>query len=150
MKRKIRKIESIKKKRITVSSAKAKGRNLQNWAAKKISEITGIPYGREDHALIEPRQMGQSGVDVILRGEALKAFPFSIECKSTESWALPATIRQVKANQAKNTDWLIILKKKEFQKPIVVIDAEAFFLLYKKYLVMKNNLKIGENKNGND
>ena len=66
------------KNRISVKSAKAKARRLQDWTAKRISEITGIPVEKDGD--VEPRQMGQAGVDVILRGEALKLVPFSIEC----------------------------------------------------------------------
>ena len=118
--------------RITVQSAKAKGRNLQNWVAKKISCLLGIPFAnQDDEALISSRQMGQAGTDVILRGEALKRFPFSVECKNQEQWNIPAFIQQAKANQMENTDWLLFCKKNQM-KAIVVIDAETFFKLLKQ------------------
>jgi len=120
------------KKRITVASAKAKGRNLQKWACKKISELIGIDCGYEDDMLIQPRIMGQSGVDVVLRGEALKKFPFSVECKSCEAWSLPKYIKQAKKNNIKNTDWLLILKRKEFKDPVIVMDANRFFEILSK------------------
>ena len=72
------------KKRISVASAKDKGRRLQQWTCEQISKITGIPWGYEDDKEIQPRIMGQKGVDVILRGDALSLFPFSIECKSMQ------------------------------------------------------------------
>ena len=50
------------KKRIKVSSAKAKARILQNWVAQKISEITGIACGKD--CQIEGREMGQQGTAV--------------------------------------------------------------------------------------
>ena len=40
-------------------SAKAKGRTLQQWICKKISEFTGFPCGKD--CPIESRPMGQSG-----------------------------------------------------------------------------------------
>ena len=120
--------------RISVSSAKAKGRQLQKWAAEKISDTIDIPWGYEDDKDIQPRLMGQSGTDVVLRGQALEWFPFSVECKSCEAWSVPAFIRQARKNVLPGTDWLLIIKRKEFQKPVVLIDAEKFFELYGEVL----------------
>ena len=114
------------KKRIKNSSAKSKGRELQNWACRKISELLGIPWGKDE--LIASREASQAGTDVRLIGEAKTRFPFSVECKRCESWAIPAWIKQAKANQAKGTDWLLIVKKNR-EDPIVVMDANAFFEL---------------------
>jgi len=120
------------KRRITVQSAKAKGRNLQKLVCKKISELLNIPWGYDDDMLIQPRIMGQSGVDVILRREALEKFPYSIECKSSQRINLLDTIKQVKNNQKKGTDWLLVLKKKELKTPIVCLDMNTFFDLINK------------------
>ncbi len=114
------------KKRITTQSAKAKGRSLQQWVCKKISEITGYEWGQDKP--IESRGMGQSGVDVRLEEEVLKVFPFSIECKWQEKWSIPNWIKQAKSNQKPDTNWLLICKKSR-QPPVVVIDAEVFFSL---------------------
>jgi hypothetical protein len=117
-----------KKRRIKVSSAKAKGRRLQDWVAEQISKLLDIPWGHDDNSLIEPRLMGQSGTDIILRGEALDKFPLAIECKSSEKWNIPKAIKQVRSNQDKHhVGWLVFLKRKEFKNPIVVMDAEYFF-----------------------
>lgn len=117
------------------SSAKAKGRVLQQWAAKKISEITGIPWGKDE--LISSREMGQSGTDVRLIGKAKKLFPFAIECKNQESWSLPAWIKQAKSNIQPSTNWLLIFKKNRHEE-IICMDAEAFFEIYNDYLKLKN------------
>ena len=114
------------------ASAKAKGRDLQKFICKEIGEITGIPYDQQDDCcLIHSREMGQAGSDVILRGEALKKFPYSIECKNTESLALYNAIEQVWANTREGTDWAVIHKKKN-SKPIIVLEWEAFKKLYTK------------------
>lgn len=77
--------------------------------------------------------MGQSGVDIRLDKEALKKFPFSVECKRQENWAVSGWIEQAKQNQIKNTDWLLICKRS--RKPAVIImDAERFFELLKQAL----------------
>lgn len=116
---------------ISVKSRKAKGRKLQNWAAKKISELLGIPCGKDKS--IQGREMGQSGVDVKLYGEALELFPFAVECKAQETWSVPAWIRQAKDNEMEGTDWLLFCKRNR-EASIVILDAELFFKLYKKIL----------------
>ena len=108
------------------SSAKAKGRNLQKWACEQVSKLIGIDWGYEDDKLIQPRLMGQAGIDVILRGEARAKFKFNIECKRTEKISLYADIKQAKSNATPEYPWLLI-HKKNGAKPIVVMDAELFF-----------------------
>ncbi len=111
------------------SSAKAKGRSLQQWACCKISELLGLPWGKDE--MIAPREGAQSGTDVRLIGEALSRFPFSVECKAQESWHLSAWIKQARDNCMQGTDWLLICKKRR-QQPVVVMDAERFFDLLRR------------------
>lgn len=126
-----KKLENLNKK-ISVSSAKAKGRNLQYWVCEKISKLLGIPFNQQDDdCLIHSREMGQAGADIILRGEAGKKFPFSIECKSSESLNLVGTIEQVKSNTKPNQDWIIVHKKKAIPNPIVIMDWDCFERLFK-------------------
>ena len=117
------------KRKISISSAKAKGRNLQQWVCKKISELLDIPWGKDE--LIASREMGQPGTDVRLVGEAQERFPFSVECKWQESWSVLAWIKQAQENQKAGTDWLLIMKKNRI-KPVVVMDAERFFELLRR------------------
>ena len=111
---------------ISIKSRKAKGRRLQNWVAEKISDLLGIPCGKDKD--IQGREMGQSGTDVRLMGAARELFKYSVECKFCESWAIPAWIKQAKSNQNEETDWLLVIKKNRHEE-IVVLDAEAFFRL---------------------
>lgn len=115
--------------RIKPSSAKAKGRELQQWTCQKISDLLDIPWGKDE--LIASREMGQSGTDVRLIGEVQEKFPFSVECKNQETWAIPQWIKQAQANQKKDTSWLLICKKNR-GKPIAIMDADVFFSLLKK------------------
>jgi hypothetical protein len=118
-------------KRIAISSAKGKGRNLQYWVCERISKLIGIPYNQQDdQCLIHSREMGQVGVDIILRGEVQKQFPFSIECKSTESMNFIKTIIQAISNQAEKTDWMIVHRCKAFS-PVVVISWDTFEKLFR-------------------
>lgn len=120
------------KKRIRPQSAKAKGRRLQQWACKKISELTGYEWGSSgDDKPIESRPMGQSGTDVRMESHVRKLFPYSVECKFQESWSIPAWIEQAKANEAEGTDWLLIVKRSQ-KRPVVIMDATKFFELLNK------------------
>jgi hypothetical protein len=119
----------FKKKRISVGSAKAKGRELQKWVCQKISDLTSFPWGKDQP--IESRPMGQSGVDVRLEKSVLKLFPFSVESKRWENWSVPSWIEQARKNQLSNTDWLVIMRKSH-KPPVIVMDGEAFFRLLEK------------------
>lgn len=113
------------------SSAKSKGRTLQKWVGEKISEITGLPFGKDE--LISSRGMGQSGTDVILIGDALKKFPFSIECKNQEKWSVHTWIKQATSNLKCGTEWLLVVKRNR-NNPVVMLDAEVFFEIFRKTL----------------
>ena len=119
------------KKKITVKSAKAKARILQNWVAEQVSIITGIPWGKDCD--ISARPMGQSGTDLILYGKAKELFKFSTECKAQETWSIPQWIRDTKDNQAEGTDWLLVTKRSH-DKPVVIMDAGVFFRIYQRII----------------
>jgi len=113
----------------TVASRKAKSRRLQNWTAEQIANLLECEWGKD--CTVAPREMGQSGTDVRLIGDAQIQFPYSVECKNQETWAIPAWIRQAKDNQKDSTDWLLVCKRNN-EKPVIVMDAEAFFRLLKE------------------
>lgn len=116
----------VKKKRIKVSSAKAKGRSLQQWVCGKISKLTGIDTGKD--CPIESRPMGQTGCDVRMEQSVLKQFPFSVECKAQESWSVPAWIEQAKKNLLRNTSWLLFIRRSRMNPhAVVLLDADVFF-----------------------
>lgn len=122
-------------KQIAVQSGKGKGRNLQQKVCRDISEAIGIPYDQQDdECLIHSREMGQSGVDVILRGKAKELFPFSIECKSAEQFNLNAAREQAQANQAEVTNWMIAHKRKVWGSPVVILDWNVFIKMYKSLI----------------
>lgn len=131
-------VKKVKKKRITVKSAKARARVLQNWVADQISKITEIPVEKDGD--VEPRQMGQSGVDVILRGRAQELFPFSIECKNAERWDVHGAIKQAKSNQKEWTNWICFFKR-NYEDPIVILDAETFFKFFGQLIKKRKNGK---------
>lgn len=108
------------------SSAKNKGRRLQQWLAKKISELLDIPWGADEQ--ISSRPGSCNGTDIILTGEAKKRFKFSCECKNQQSWSVHKWIEQARENELPGTDWLLCAKRNHM-KPVIIIDAEVFFKL---------------------
>ena len=114
---------------LTHDGRKGKAKRLQKWVAGKISELIGLPVGRDEP--IESRQMGENGVDVRLDSQARKLFPFSPECKNCESWDVPGAIRQAKANCYANTDWIVFFNKNNAD-PVVILDANVFFSILKR------------------
>ena len=113
---------------ITISSRKNKGRRFQQWVAKQVSNILGIPWGKDE--LIRSREGGQAGTDIVLLGEAKTLFPYSVECKAQESWSVHEWIKQAKSNQEKGTEWLLFAKRNN-ETPVVIMDADTFFNLCK-------------------
>lgn len=122
---------------ISPRSAKAKGRELQNWLSARLSQITGIKWGREDEDEIQPRQMGQRGADVILRGEAARLIPFTFECKSGESFRLVDSIKQARDNETEDRSWVIVHRRKAFRNPIVMMEWNTFADLMEKAYVTR-------------
>lgn len=122
------------KKRITVAAAKAKGRNLQNEICQRVSKITGVPWGKDQD--IEGRPMGQSGVDVILRGRAKQLFDFQIECKNQEKWSILAWIKQAQSNTKDGETWLLFFKRNH-TKTFVAMEADTFFSLFNELLILR-------------
>lgn len=119
-------------KRISPQSAKDKGRRLQHWVCHKIAELTGYPWGTSgDDQPIESRPMGQPGPDVRMESQVLEQFPFTVECKSYEKWAVPEWIEQAKRNCMDGTHWLLIAKRSR-KPPVVMMDADTFFALMER------------------
>jgi hypothetical protein len=100
---------------------------------ERLSARTGLEWNNaDDNAPIQSRQMGQSGVDIILRGEALEYIPFSFECKATEVFHIEQDIAQAKANRKPKTDWVLVHKKSS-ESPTVTIEWNTFERLINFY-----------------
>lgn len=80
------------------ASAKAKGRKLQQYVSKKITEIFSLEEGD-----VESRPMGSGGVDIMASPKARSAFPFSIECKNTKTFPSLGALRQAACNEYQGT-----------------------------------------------
>jgi hypothetical protein len=120
-------------KKIKISSAKGKGRNLQYWVCERIAKLFNVQFNQQDEqCLIHSKEMGQRGVDIVFRGDIYKSFPFDIECKNTESFSLISTIEQAKTNTKEGRYWMIVHKKKALTQPIVIMEWDTFEYLWKR------------------
>ena len=105
------------------SSAKQKGRKLQQWVRDKLIEELGVHP--ED---IESRSMGAGGEDLIMSRAARNKFPYSIECKNQESVNIWAAYEQAKENSG-DYEPIVVLKRNN-TKPLVLVDADYFVRLH--------------------
>ena len=115
-------------KAIKPRSAKNKGLEWQKETCEIVSRITGIPYDQKsDDCEIHSRESGLNGVDVILRGEAKKRFPFCIECKNAKTISLAEWVRQAQDNCNESDNWLLVIKSPILpMKKIVVMALSKF------------------------
>ena len=107
------------------SSAKQKGRKLQQWMRDILIEKLGVHP--ED---IESRSMGSQGEDLIMARAAREKFPLSIECKNQEAVNVWKSYEQASENSGEYEPVLVIKRNKS--KPLVVIDAEYFVSMFKE------------------
>lgn len=128
-----------KKRRMKTSSAKAKGRRLQQYVCECISRVIGEPWGYEDDKLIQPRPMGQPGVDIILRGNASALFPFSVECKNAEAVNIFKAAKQAESNAKEGTTWALVVKKNK-EEAMWVMPAYVFFAWFDSFLDLIDTL----------
>lgn len=75
------------------SSAKAKGRRLQQKVAKMIQEYYRLPLSD-----VKSLPMGAQGADIWLSQTAREQFPFAVECKNVEKINIWQAWEQAKIN----------------------------------------------------
>ena len=105
------------------SSAKAKGRKLQQWFTKVL--IEGLNLNEED---LESRPMGSQGEDIIMGRESREQFPYSIECKNQESVNIWKAYEQAEENSG-DYEPIVVLKRNN-TKPLILVDADYFVRLH--------------------
>lgn len=103
------------------SSAKAKGRRLQDHVVKEL--MSGAYNNCEeceehDHPMWTPRKgdikpaiMGESGTDIKLSPAAKDHIPFDIECKNTERASVWQWIKQAEENAEEGRVPLTVFKR---------------------------------------
>jgi hypothetical protein len=108
------------------SSAKAKGRRLQDWMRKQLVNRLGLT---PDTDMVRTAVMGERGADVQLMGDLKMRFPYTIECKNQEKLK---GIYDVLAQAERHCTYLqpLAVLKMNHKEPIVVLDAEHFLEVY--------------------
>lgn len=101
------------------SSAKQKGRILQQWVAKQI--LQRFPELEKDD--VRSTSMGAPGEDVQLSPAARKLFPFQIECKNLAKVAVYSYYVQAMTHGHREP---VVFIKQNGSKPLAIVDAEWF------------------------
>ena len=107
------------------SSAKAKGRKLQQWVRDHLLSLA--EHLEPDD--IRSTSMGAGGEDVQLSPAARRLFPVSIECKNLARFAGYTLYDQAVANCPKGAEPLVVVKANN-RSPLVMVDAVYYFERY--------------------
>lgn len=107
------------------SSAKNKGRILQQWVRDLILEINP-ELARDD---VRSTSMGAGGEDVQLSSAARRLVPFQIECKNKNEVSVCNWYDQAREHGPHEP---LVVVKQNHGKPLVVVDAVTFFQLIRK------------------
>ena len=110
---------------MTVKSAKAKGRRLQQLMRDLILDT--FPQLELDTD-VRSAIMGETGEDIKLSSKARQVFPYSVECKSLKKIAVYNHYDQAVANTPEGCTPLVVLKQ-DRRKPLVLVDLEKFMEL---------------------
>jgi len=110
--------------RISVASAKAKGRKLQQWVRNYLQQhLKGV---EDDDITSTPG--GVNGPDIGLSPLARRLFPWTVECKARSSFAVYAALEQAETNMMKATKPVAILKG-DRKRPLALMYADDFMEL---------------------
>jgi hypothetical protein len=105
------------------SSAKQKGRRLQQWVRDKMYQYC--------HNLrpgdVESTSMGAGGEDVKLSPHARDFFPIQIECKSYAKFSVYDIYQQACSH---GTFEPVAIIKQNNSKPLAIVDADYFFRMF--------------------
>ena len=102
------------------SSAKAKGRNLQNLVRDKLRSIfVGKDLEEDD---IKSQTMGMGGEDIVLSPAAKREIPYSFECKNTERLNLWKALEQCESNCEDRNPVLVIKRNRSDVYAVIKFD----------------------------
>lgn len=108
------------------SSAKAKGRRLQQQVAQDLLKAFGEQLGPDD---VRSCPMGSHGCDVQLSTAARRCVPWSIECKNQERLNLREAFQQAEANCSPGTAPVVVSKRNREEPLCTLRWADAVELL---------------------
>jgi len=112
------------------SSAKSKGRRLQNF----IREQVLLQYPELEPDDVKVAIMGESGIDIQLSPAARKLFPYSIEAKNQESLNIWSALGQAEENCKPGTFPAVIFKRNRSTEYITLKLDDFFSIVNPKKL----------------
>ena len=107
----------------TPRTRKAKGREFQTWVA---DQIRATLICHEDD--VKPVLMSGAGVDIQISPAMRERFPFSIECKRTESLNVWQAFKQARVNAYPATHPVLVAKSNRLE-PLAVIPFSLFLAM---------------------
>ena len=112
--------------KIKVSSAKAKGRRLQQWVRDYLhTNLKGI---EKDDVTSTPG--GVNGPDIGLSPLARRLFPWTVECKARSAFSIYAALEQAERNLLAKTKPVAILRG-DRKRPLALLYADDFLEIIK-------------------
>ncbi len=114
------------------SSAKAKGRRLQQYVRDQLINELGI-----DPADVLSTGMGQSGLDLYLSAKARERFPYGVEAKNVERLNVWDALKQCEANSAKAGLTPLLVIHRNNSKTYAVLELDHLI----KTLYLSNVMK---------
>lgn len=120
---------------IKTSSAKAKGRKLQQFTRDLITKVFGLGEGDA-----ESRSMGAGGVDILLSPLARSVCPFSLEAKNTKTQPSLKEIKQAEYNKYPHTLAAVVWHPPgaEYKDSLIMFKLEDFLIFWKENTIGKN------------
>lgn len=119
--------------KMKTKSAKAKGRDLQNYVRDWLRDrFWGEKLLEDDD--IKAQTMGMTGLDIVLSPAARKLIPFGIECKNQKAPKIWAAYRQAKTNVTGTTLWPVAIVQGPKKERMVTVPLELFDLLIQQSL----------------
>ena len=112
---------------MNTATRKAKGKRLQKYVCSLILKY----HSKLTDNDVKSIRMGRKGEDVQLSKRAKELVPYSIECKNQEKMKYLWDAYEQAVNNSNNLEPMVVIKINQ-KKPLVVIDAEHFFLLQSK------------------
>ena len=110
------------------SSAKSKGRRLQQLVAGKVLE-TFEDLTTHD---VKSTTMGETGIDIQLSAAARKKFPYALEIRNREKFNIWQAMDDARRHAEKEGLTPLVVFARNRTRPCAVLDLEDFFALLKK------------------
>jgi len=111
---------------VKASSAKAKGRRLQNWFVEEATRALLMEPGD-----LRPAVMGETGEDIKRSPEGRRRFRYSVECKNQEALNVWSAMKQAKQNAGLDDEPVLVFTRNH-EDVYVAVRAVHFLELVRR------------------